>query len=99
MPVNHAHAHRLVGAPRRGRSELASLIDLLPSSMNVVSTRTMARQGIDTLGQVISQGKMLAWVQRRKGDEEAAVRTCTDHSRKAGTSAPVEIRPNSRLSS
>ena len=49
MRVNHAHADRLPTVAPRARGELSSLMDLVPSSLSVVSTSSVARQGVELL--------------------------------------------------
>ncbi|UCH28140.1 MAG: hypothetical protein JSV06_07525 [Myxococcales bacterium] len=49
MPMNHAHLRRLAPTPARPKRELTSILDLMPSSLELLSAASMARQGIELL--------------------------------------------------
>ena len=72
MPLQHAHARPLHHPTQLSKSEWSSLFELMPSSLNVISTRSIARQGIELLSNAANTRRFNTRIQaavERLGDE------------------------------
>jgi hypothetical protein len=60
MPTQPIHAPRLPQLPTRARIEWGSLLELAPSSFDLLSTRSLARQGLDLLSNAANARRFLS---------------------------------------
>ena len=59
MPTHPAHAPRLPQLPSRARAEWGTLLELAPASFDLMSTRSLARQGLELLSNAASARRCL----------------------------------------
>lgn len=60
MSANHAHAPRLPQLPARARAEWGFLLELAPSSFDLMSTRGLVRQGLNLLSNAANTRRFLS---------------------------------------
>lgn len=90
MSANHALPHRLPHF-RRGRGELSSLVEMLPSSLDLLSPGLMARQGIELLSNAANTGRFLSVLTSAQSHlREASIPVLVKQQRDGVVLAPID---------
>ncbi len=91
MPFDQAPARTLPHALERSRSEWSSLFELMPSSLNVISTGSIARQGIELLSNAANARRFHTALMRTQAHlRDAGIPVLIKHPKEALELTPVD---------
>ena len=91
MPTHPAHAHRLLASPLRARREWGSLIELIPSSTELVTPGAMARQGVELLSNAANARRFLTVLSSAQSHlRDARIPVLIQHPKEALRLSPID---------
>jgi hypothetical protein len=90
MSAHQVRLHRVIASPLRARREWGSLVNLLPSSTELVAPGALARQGVELLSNAVNTRRFLTALSNAQSHlRDASVPVLVKHPKEAPTLIPI----------